>query len=129
METSIGEILKYRSNICQSMKQFNKVFGVGANKTATTSLGTIFTLTGLRAAPQEEGELCNVQAHRGNLKPLVDYINQYDAFQDSPFSMTQIYAQVDALFPNSKFILTYRDPEAWYPTFRTLYVMSLFNLR
>ena len=101
-------------NICQSTKKFNKVFGIGASKTGTTSLEGIFKAIGLRSAPQQEGELCGLEAYRGNLKPLVDYINKYDAFQDAPFSIKNIYAQVDALFPGSKFIFTYRDPEEWF---------------
>jgi hypothetical protein len=42
------------------------------------------------------------------------HIEKYDAFQDAPFSLKTVFAQVDALFQNSKFILTVRDPEEWY---------------
>jgi len=100
--------------LCAASKSFNKVFGIGANKTGTTSLQAIFHILGLNVANQQEGELCGVQAYNGNLRPLVDYINKYDAFQDAPFSIKTIYAQADALFPGSKFILTYRDADAWF---------------
>jgi hypothetical protein len=100
--------------VCVTHKSFNKVFGIGANKTGTTSLQGIFQIIGLNVANQQEGELYGVQAYRGNLKPLVEYINRHDAFQDAPFSLRSIYAQVDALFPGSKFILTYRDADAWF---------------
>jgi Sulfotransferase domain len=100
--------------LCAASKSFNKVFGIGANKTGTTSLQAIFHILGLNVAPQQDGELCGVQAYNGNLRPLSDYINKYDAFQDAPFSIKSTYAQVDALFPGSKFILTYRDADTWF---------------
>ena len=44
-----------------------------------------------------------------------DDINQdFDAFQDRPFSEGLIYVAADALFPNSKFILSIRDSDAWF---------------
>jgi hypothetical protein len=100
--------------LCKASKSFNKVFGIGANKTGTTTLQAIFGIVGLNVAPQDEGELYGVQAMKGNLKPLAEYVNRYDAFQDAPFSLKTTYAQLDALFPGSKFILTYRDADAWF---------------
>ena len=34
-----------------------------------------------------------------------------DAFRDNPWSL--LYKEMDVLFPNSKFILTLRDPQKW----------------
>lgn len=70
-----------------SHKKFNKVFGIGANKTGTTSLKKIFHDLGLMVAPQQEGEICGMQAYKGDFEPLIGYITQYDAFQDAPFSI------------------------------------------
>ena len=96
-------------------KSFNKVFGIGYNKTGSTSLEFIFTALGFRTPNQQEQELRVVkQLNLGNFRPLIDLVNQYDAFQDQPFSQNECYAQVDALFPDSKFILTVRDPEDWF---------------
>lgn len=109
-----------------SHKKFNKVFGIGANKTGTTSLKKIFHDLGLMVAPQQEGEICGMQAYKGDFEPLIGYITQYDAFQDAPFSIKYTFAQVDALFPGSKFILTYRDPETWFASLMNFH-KKIFN--
>lgn len=93
------------------------MFGIGANKTGSTSLSQVFDDVGLVLAPQAEGELTAAPLSRGNFRPLVDYVAKYDAFQDVPFATKATYAQVDALFPGSKFVLTVRDPDAWFESF------------
>lgn len=96
-------------------KRYNKVFGIGYNKTGTTSLETIFAMLGFKVPLQTEQEVRIVrQLHLGNLRPLQEFVSAHDAFQDHPFAQGQTYVQVDALFPDSKFILTIRDPEAWF---------------
>ncbi|MFL9959859.1 hypothetical protein PQR02_01630 [Paraburkholderia sediminicola] len=110
----LNQFRKISVPLCTASKSFNKVFGIGANKTGTTSLQAIFNILGLNVAPQQEGELHGVQAMKGNLRPLVDYVSKYDAFQDIPFSIKSTYAQLDALFPGSKFVLTYRNADAWF---------------
>ncbi len=96
-------------------KSYSKLFGIGANKTGTTSLEKIFRALGLNVPNQQEQEVRIVrQLHRGNLRPLQEFVARFDAFQDSPFSQGLTFAQVDALFPQSKFILTVRDPEPWF---------------
>ncbi len=51
---------------------------------------------------------------RGNTRPLKNLCKKYDAFQDMPFSKRVTYAIVDSMFPGSKFILTVREPNAWF---------------
>ena len=41
---------------------------------------------------------------------------RYDAFQDNPWPL--VYKQMDALHPGSKFILTIRDEQQWYDSYR-----------
>ena len=41
--------------ICIANRTFDKVFGIGANKTGTSSLAAIFAILGLNVAPQQEG--------------------------------------------------------------------------
>ena len=50
----------------------------------------------------------------GNYDPFKRFVEKYDAFQDFTFSIRHSYIVCDALFPNSKFILTIRDPETWF---------------
>jgi hypothetical protein len=97
-----------------SRRSFNKVFGVGAHKTGTTSLQTIFRLSGLMVGDQAAGELTSYAARRGRYQPLIDYCQTAEAFQDTPFAFGRIYAALDALFPDSRFILTVRDADDWF---------------
>lgn len=92
-----------------------KVFGIGFGKTGTKSLQSILQTLGYRMPNQQEQEMRIVKAlHAGDFQPLIDVVSQHDAFQDKPFSQGVTYAQVDALFPGSKFILTVRDPDEWF---------------
>ena len=96
-------------------KNFNKLFGIGFNKTGTTSLNSIFKYLGYDCPNQQEQEIRIVkQLYNGNFDPLINFVGKYDAFQDQPFSQGVTYSQVDALFPNSKFIITVRNKENWY---------------
>ena len=96
-------------------KSYSKVFGIGANKTGTTSLELILNMLGFNLPSQKEQEILLVrQLQNGNFSPLIDFCHKYDAFQDNPFSTGLTFAQADALFPNSKFILTIRDAEDWF---------------
>lgn len=86
-----------------------KVFGVGFQKTGTSSLGRALELAGYR-----------VQGVFGFLDPdiadqalprALTLAEEYDAFQDNPWSV--LYKELDEHFPGSKFILTVRPPDEW----------------
>lgn len=96
-------------------KRWNKIFCIGSHKTGTTTLNHIMHGLGFNCAPQAKLERdCVLESTKGNYKPLTTYINQFDFFQDSPFAHAHTYVALDALFPNSKFIYSYRDPEEWF---------------
>jgi hypothetical protein len=92
-----------------------KVFCIGYNKTGTTTLERVLTNLGYRMPNQARQESMVVEElFRGNYEPLSTLCKKYDAFQDMPFSYGVTYAIVDAMFPGSKFILTVREPNAWF---------------
>ena len=94
---------------------YSKIFGIGQNKTGTTSLESIFRLYGFRVPNQQQQEaLLTHRTFCGDYSPLRSFCSQYDCFQDQPFSQKTVYVAADCLFPNSKFILTIRDPDIWY---------------
>tara|TARA_Y100001968_G_scaffold125472_1_gene114463 strand:- start:7136 stop:7915 length:780 start_codon:yes stop_codon:yes gene_type:complete len=96
-------------------KKWNKVFCIGTHKTGTTTLNLIFYLIGFDCAPQHEIEISTTeQVQYGIYRELFNKVNAYDFFQDSPFAEGSTYVALDAYFPQSKFILTYRDPENWF---------------
>jgi Sulfotransferase domain len=110
----VQEFRKFSAPLCQAHKAFNKVFGIGANKTGTTTLQQCFHIAGLNVAPQEPGEVLGMQLARGVFDGMRRYIDAFDAFQDAPFAHRTTFAQVDAMYPGSRFVLTVREPEAWF---------------
>ena len=98
-----------------SQKSFNKIFGIGYNKTGTNSLSYILQRYGYDMPNQREQEArLTQQCFATNYTELVSFVSKYDAFQDLPFSQEDLYVAADALFPNSRFILTIREPEEWF---------------
>ena len=96
-------------------RTYSKLFGIGFNKTGSTTMEAVFRLYGFAVPNQKEQEAAIVkQLRQGNYEPLKEFVSRHDAFQDLPFSQGDCYVLCDALFPNSKFILTERDPEEWF---------------
>ena len=101
--------------LMKASQDYSKVFGVGYNKTGTTTLEAIFKFYGLECPNQQEQEIqLTKQVLACNYGPLKSFVSKYDAFQDLPFSQGDTFIVADALFPNSKFILTERDPDLWF---------------
>jgi len=96
-------------------KNFNKIFCIGDNKTGTTTLERVLRLYGYHLPNQQEQEIrLTKRVFETDYTELVRFCNHFDAFQDMPFSQGLTYVAADALFPNSKFILTERDAESWF---------------
>jgi|SRR5690554_5299286 len=92
-----------------------KIFGIGNNKTGTTSLKKAMEELGFKVGDQRAAELMLQQYTSRNFKPLIKYCKTAQFFQDIPFSKPYTYIVLDHEFPGSKFILTIRDsPEQWY---------------
>ena len=107
-------------------KKWNKLFCIGAHKTGTTSLERILHLLGYDLPDQTEIEISTFkQVMYGRYERLSQMVSQYDAFQDTPFALSNIYVALDALFPNSKFILTYREPDQWFNSLEQAHMRAL----
>lgn len=86
-----------------------KIFGIGFHKTGTTSLSQALQLLGFRVTgPNGVNDPDIAVNARGLAAGLVD---KFDAFQDNPWPI--LYRELVDDYPNEKFILTYRSPEAW----------------
>lgn len=91
-----------------------KTFGIGFQKTGTTSLGTIFDKLGYRTLSYHE---FRPLAARENLdweeveRFALELAKEADAAKDTPWPL--LYRQLDAAFPGSKFIHVTRDSSAW----------------
>lgn len=96
-------------------KSFNKIFCIGYNKTGTTSLEYMLRLYGYSVPNQQDQEIrLTRNVSQTNYTQFVEFISDFDAFQDRPFSEGLTYVAANALFPNSKFILSIRDSDAWF---------------
>jgi len=91
------------------------VFGIGRNKTGTTSLALALENLGYRVGDQSAAEELMEDWAIRDFRRLIRYCRSADAFQDVPFSLDYTYQAVDVAFPGSRFVLTVRDsPEQWY---------------
>jgi len=98
-----------------SRKNYNKIFCIGENKTGTTTLEHVLKIYGFNLPLQQEQEVrLTKQCFSTNYQGFKEFVSKYDAFQDLPFSQGQTYVVADAIFTNSRFILTERNPEDWF---------------
>lgn len=108
--------------VSQKHPDIPKIFGIGYNKTASTTLEAIFRHHGFRVPKQLDQErILAGLPFSGDYALLRDFVADYDAFQDFPFSQFDTYLACDVLFPGSKFILTVRDPDAWFRSYLRYY--------
>lgn len=103
-------------NIIAKLKNEQKYFCIGRNKTGTTSLKFAFKRLGYSVGNQRIAEiLCDKYYFEDKFEPIIKYCRTAEVFQDVPFSYPKTYRYLDDYYPNSKFILTIRDsPEQWY---------------
>lgn len=87
-----------------------KVFGIGLNKTGTSTLAVCFEHFGFRHTSTNLPLTLAVE--RGDLEAVFSFAVNYDSFEDWPWPL--IYQALDRRFPGSKFILTTRrNVDVW----------------
>jgi len=91
----------------------NKIFGIGWAKTGTKTLGECFKILGFN---HQSTRLDLVEKlENGELDQIMNIAKSKDTFEDWPWLI--LYKEFDQTFPESKFILTYRDPENWLKSY------------
>jgi len=95
-----------------------KVFGVGFQRTGTSSLTRALNQLGIRTL-QFPKELYRDIDH--------DTIRRYQGFTDSPIPL--IYRQLDQRHPGSKFIHTLRDEDAWLRSVEWLFTTGTVKFK
>lgn len=108
------KFLNKLKGLTKSSSREQKIFCIGRNKTGTTSLKQVLKEFDYKIGDQKEAELLTKYYKDYNWKPILKYCQKYEAFQDAPFSWPYTWLILHHHFPNAKFILTYRDEEAWY---------------
>jgi len=87
-----------------------KVFGVGLNKTGTTTLGQCMRVFGSRHLSHSE-EFARLYRY-GQKTKLLAIANDFDSFEDWPWPL--MYKEAAVEFPDAKFILTVRkSAQVW----------------
>lgn len=99
---------------CRRQHSFNKVVGIGLQKTGTSSLSWALDLLGVRClhAPLEYRKA----AREADGEFPEALLSTYDAFCDDPFFF--IYKELDRKYPGSKFIWTVRELGPWLESIR-----------
>jgi 3'-phosphoadenosine 5'-phosphosulfate (PAPS) 3'-phosphatase len=97
-----------------------KIFGIGLSKTGTTSLAHALELLGYKTRDYpglvhySPGDLTSID---GSL------LDAYDALTDTP--IPSFYRELDARYPDAKFILTIRDGEGWLKSCKKQFTQKL----
>ena len=89
-----------------------KVFAIGAAKTATTSLSLALKKLSFKHKPYDLA-LSNKVYVSGDYETIFCEVEKYNSFDDGPWNRGEFYKLLDQRFPNSKFILTIREPADW----------------
>jgi hypothetical protein len=86
-----------------------KVICIGWHKTGTSTLGDALLTLGYKVTGAREDLAYSLI--EGDTKPALAIAEKFEAIQDVPWAA--LFKELDQAFPNSKFILTVRDEEAW----------------
>lgn len=97
-----------------------KIFGIGLSKTGTTSLAHALELLGYKTRDYPglvhyvPGDLTSIDA---------SLLDAHDALTDTP--IPSFYRELDARYPDAKFILTIRDAEGWLKSCKKQFTQKL----
>jgi DNA-directed RNA polymerase subunit RPC12/RpoP len=90
------------------------------NKTGTSTLNHCFEALNLTpiASPKSYDRATRRQIEHfykhKSYDEMLEVAERYRAFEDRPWNMWAMYQHAHARFPDSRFILTVRDPESWW---------------
>lgn len=99
------------------MANKTKIFGIGFQKTGTSSLNKALQILGFNAVGgirinHPKGVALPAPLQTADILALaLATAKQADAFNDNPWPL--LYREMDRAFPGAKFVLTMRDPEHW----------------
>ncbi|NET43657.1 sulfotransferase family protein [Okeania sp. SIO2B3] len=86
-----------------------KVFGIGLSRTGTKSLTGALNILGINVVHYPQDETTLQELIEGNFE--FSLLNNFDGITD--ITVASYYAQLDKIYPDSKFILTVREKESW----------------
>lgn len=100
-----GELIAYGAPL--------KIFGIGLNKTGTSSLHEALLQLGQRSLHWGGPDVRRrIERARDEGRPLVQDFPDYDAFSDI-WALSESFDVLDVQYPGARFILTTRPIESW----------------
>jgi hypothetical protein len=109
----MDEYEKYETYKKLYLKYLPKIFGIGLNKTGTSSLGDYFELLGYKLYCRPTSK--NIEIAKRNPEYFDKIINEHQVFEDWPWALPSLYKYIYNKYPTSKFILTMREnEEKWF---------------
>jgi hypothetical protein len=109
---TLQQALELSANINPNQWQRSKlikVFGIGLSCTGTKSLTTALNMLTINVIHYPNDETTQQELMDGNYEFSI--LNYWDGITD--ITVAPYYAQLDKIYPDSKFILTVRDKESW----------------
>jgi hypothetical protein len=97
-----------------------KIVCVGMNKSGTTSIRAGLKLLGFGPlvgtgnTTVRHNDLVLPILLRGDYEPALAFARDYRIFKDRPWNIGRMPELMDERYPDSRFILTERDPESWW---------------
>ncbi|UCH11262.1 MAG: hypothetical protein JSU61_05070 [Fidelibacterota bacterium] len=91
------------------MGSFNKVFGIGLNRTGTSSLNVALNMLLVRTIHYPIDRTTYQELTTGQYDLTI--LEKFDGITD--VTVVPYYRQLDRHYPGSKFILTLRDVDSW----------------
>lgn len=94
------------------VRPLSKVFGIGLNKTGTSSLKAALQTLGYRVCGPRRDLLTDFR--KGDFSRFDDVVRSYDGFEDVPWPLAFRYL-FDRYGDDTRFVLTIRSsPDAWF---------------
>ncbi|MCZ6785204.1 MAG: hypothetical protein O7G30_18040, partial [Proteobacteria bacterium] len=115
------------------MSQDTRVFGIGMNKTGTSSLGRCLRALGITPVPSQydikTADLIDPILLDGNYEPALGFARSYRGFEDRPWNVWDMYRRLDERYPESLFVLTVRDVDKWWRSVQRWLTVVKPNIR
>lgn len=121
----VKSIQKHKFNIINTQKSINltnksesKVFCISFQRTGTTSVGRFFRDHGFKWSGWEDCQKNNWGQlwYNGDYESIFSSsdFKKSNAFEDAPWFLPDFYKILYHRFPDSKFIMLTRNPDAWF---------------
>lgn len=88
-----------------------KVFCIGFHKTGTSTMAEVFRTLGYCWYNKRQNPTLVQQLTQGDFSLAKELVATYDAWSDDPTAY--LYQHLDKWHPDSKFVLTIREPQQW----------------